>query len=75
LLFGFCRLLFAFLTGFLVRRMFFAEPAVLFKFHSRRVLLFVFRHRIIAPLALAAFQRDNFSHLYIPMMIELPSIL
>jgi hypothetical protein len=47
--------------------MFFAEPAVFFKFDSRRVLLFIFRHRIIAPLALAAFQGDDFSHLYLPI--------
>jgi hypothetical protein len=59
LLFAFC-----FLSSFLVRRVLFAEAAVLFKLHSRRVRLFIFRHRIIAPLALAAFQGDDFSHLY-----------
>jgi hypothetical protein len=39
-----------------------AERTMLLEFHARRVRLFIFGHRIIPALAIAAFEGDNFSH-------------
>ena len=45
-----------------MRRVLLAERAMFFKFDACRVQLLVFGHRIIAALAVATFERDNFSH-------------
>jgi hypothetical protein len=42
--------------------MFFAKRAMFLKFDARRMLLFIFRQRIIAALTIAAFEGDDFSH-------------
>jgi hypothetical protein len=50
------------LPRFFMDRVLFTERTMLFEFDARRVQLLIFGHRIIAALAVATFERDNFSH-------------
>src|SRR5215470_8157459 len=50
------------LLHFLVRRVLPARIAKLFRLHPLGVLLFVLRRRVVAVLAFAALQRNDFSH-------------
>jgi hypothetical protein len=50
------------LLHFLVRRLFAARVAKLLRFHPLGVLLLVLRRRIVAVFAIAALQRNDFTH-------------
>jgi len=62
LLLSFCLLPFVSLTRFFVRGVLATETAEFSKFDASSVLLFIFRHRIIAALAIAAFEGNDFTH-------------
>jgi hypothetical protein len=50
------------LLHFLVRRLLAARIAKLLRFQAFRMLLFVLRRCVVAVFAIAALQRDDFSH-------------
>jgi len=61
-LFSVCLFLFALLSRFFVRRVLRAKPAEFFELDAAGVLLLILRRRIVAALAIAAFEGNDFSH-------------